>query len=122
VFTAAQLRTFLRLLLHLSPYGLFEDAAAHFVNDDENHEKIDDEILIAALDSHPDDKLTGFALRLVLTDHVVLPRKNELDFLAEAETASASPKPEPNKKPGEQSSPPQTRKGKADLSCGASVG
>jgi ParB family chromosome partitioning protein len=40
-----------------------------------------------------DDKLTGFALRLVLTDHVSIPLENEADPLSEAEAAFAPPQP-----------------------------
>ena len=97
MFTAAQLRTFLRLLLNVSPYGLFEDVAEFFVGDDENHDKTDEEILMAALESLADDKLTGFALRLVLTDHLNLPRENEPDWLAEAEAAFTPLKPASSK-------------------------
>ena len=35
------------------------------------------------------DKLTGFALRLVLTGHTPIPRESEIDFLTEAEAAFA---------------------------------
>ena len=37
----------------LPPYGLFEDAAEHFVGDDQNHEKTDDEILADAQQPAP---------------------------------------------------------------------
>lgn len=47
-----------------------------------------------------DDKLTGFALRLVLTAHTPIPRESEIDFLTEAEAAFApsEPKKTANKK------------------------
>jgi hypothetical protein len=41
----------------------------------------------------PDDKLTGFALRLVITAHIPIPREGELDYLTEVETAFAPPQP-----------------------------
>jgi ParB family chromosome partitioning protein len=97
MFTTAQLRTFLRLLLNVSPYGLFEDVAEFFVGEDENHDKTDEEILMAVLESLADDKLTGFALRLVLTDHLSIARDNERDWLAEAEAAFATSKPKSSK-------------------------
>jgi hypothetical protein len=40
----------------------------------------------------PDEKLTGFALRLTLTGYVAIPRENEFDFLAGAEAAFAPTK------------------------------
>ncbi len=43
------------------------------------------------LDGLADDKLTGFALRLVLTGHTSIPRESEIDFLSEAEAAFAPP-------------------------------
>jgi len=39
------------------------------------------------------DKLTGFALRLVLTAHTAIPRESEIDFLTEAEAVFAPPQP-----------------------------
>jgi len=48
---------------------------------------------LSALDGLADDKLTGFALRLVLTQHSPTPREAEIDLLAEAEAAFATPKP-----------------------------
>ena len=97
MFTAAQLRTFLRVLLNISPYGLFEDVAEFFVGGEENDDKTDEEILMAGLESLADDKLTGFALRLVLTDHLNIPRENEPDWLAEAEVAFAPSTPASSK-------------------------
>ena len=35
MFTAAQLRTFLRLLVHIAPYSFLEEVASHFVENDE---------------------------------------------------------------------------------------
>lgn len=61
------------------PYGFLEEVASHFAGRDENQQQTDEEIVLAALDNTADDKLTGFALRLVLTDHVVIPGENEPD-------------------------------------------
>lgn len=84
-FNAAQLRLFAELLLNLSPYGLFEEVAEHFAGDDENHNKTDDEIFSKALAACADDKLAGFVLRLILTQHVEIPRGEQTDWLAKAE-------------------------------------
>jgi ParB family transcriptional regulator, chromosome partitioning protein len=46
----------------------------------------------------PDEKLTGFALRLVLTGHTDIPRENHFDFLAQAEAVFV-PKKLAEKKP-----------------------
>lgn len=88
-FNAAQLRLLVELLLNLSPYGLFEEVAEHFVGDDENHNKTDDEILSETLDACADDKLIGFVLRLVLTEHVEVPRAEQTDWLTKAEAVFA---------------------------------
>jgi ParB family chromosome partitioning protein len=97
VFNPAQLRTFTELLLNLSPYGLFEDAAEHFVGDDENNHKSEDEILTEALANCPDDKLMGFVLRLLLTEHVAIPHKDQPDWLTKAECVFAGAKPKAGK-------------------------
>ena len=83
-FSPAQLRVFLRLLIHLN-YSFLEEVANHFANGDENSQQSDDEIVLAALDGTADEKLTGLALRLVLCDHVGLPQKSQPDLLIEAE-------------------------------------
>ncbi len=100
-FDAAQLRLFAELLLNLSPYGLFEQVAEHFAGNDENHNKTDDEILTEALAACADDKLAGFVLRLVLTEHVETPRGEQTDWLAKAEAVFVPVEPKtqkPNKK------------------------
>jgi ParB family chromosome partitioning protein len=83
-FNAAQMRVFLRLLIHLD-YSFLEEVATHFVNGDENTQQSDEEIVLAALDSTADEKLTGLALRLVLSDYVGIPHENQPDLLSEAE-------------------------------------
>jgi ParB family chromosome partitioning protein len=93
-FDAVQLRIFIELLLHLAPYGLFEDAAEHFVGEDENHGKTDDEILGEALTSCPEDKLMCFILRLVLTEHIGTPLGDQPDWLIRAESVFAPAKPD----------------------------
>ena len=96
-FSAAQLRAFLRLFLNLDPYSFLEAAAAHFADEDENGNGSDEDVLLAALNGTADDKLTSFALRLVLSEHLSIPRENEPDFLTEAETVFAPPSTEPAK-------------------------
>jgi ParB family transcriptional regulator, chromosome partitioning protein len=85
-FSPAQLRTFLSALISLDPYA-FEDVAEHYLGDDESNQQTAEEILVSILASLPEDKLTGFALRLVLTQHAAIPPESEFDFLAEAEAA-----------------------------------
>jgi ParB family chromosome partitioning protein len=97
MFTAAQLRTFLRLLVHIDPYSFLEEVASHFAGTDENTQQTDEEIVLAALDNTADDKLTSFALRLALTDHTGIPRENEPDPLSEAETVFAPSEPRSSK-------------------------
>jgi ParB family transcriptional regulator, chromosome partitioning protein len=97
MFTTAQLRTFLRLLVHIDPYSFLEEVASHFAGNDENTQQTDEEIVLAALDNTADDKLTSLALRLALTDHVGIPRENEPDPLSEAEAVFAPPQPKSSK-------------------------
>ena len=59
MFTTAQLRTFLRLLVHIDPYSFLEEVASHFAGNDENAQQTDEEIVLAALDNTTDDKLTS---------------------------------------------------------------
>jgi ParB family chromosome partitioning protein len=91
-FSPAQLRVFLRLLIHLD-YSFLEEVASHFANGDENTQQSDDEIVSAALDGTADEKLTGLALRLVLSDHVGIPHENQPDLLADSEHVFAPKKP-----------------------------
>ncbi len=86
MFSAAQLRVLLRALINLDPYDFAEDVAASFVGNDENNQQTPDEVLASTLTSLPDEKLTGFALRLALTGHTEIPREGDFDFLAEAES------------------------------------
>jgi ParB family chromosome partitioning protein len=92
MFSATQLRVFLRALATIDPYA-FHDVAEHVAANDENNEQSSEEILLSTIDGLPDDKLAGFALRLVLTAHTPIPHEGELDLLTEAETAFAPPHP-----------------------------
>ena len=60
-FNPAQLRVFLRLLIHLD-YSFLEEVANHFADGDENSQQSDEEIVLAALDGTADERLTGLAL------------------------------------------------------------
>jgi ParB family transcriptional regulator, chromosome partitioning protein len=96
-FTPAQLRTFLRLIVEIDPYSFLEEVASYFAGDDENARQTEEEIVLAALTSTADDKLTGFALRLALTHHVAIPRDGEPDPLTEAAEVFAPAQPKPSK-------------------------
>jgi ParB family chromosome partitioning protein len=91
-FNAAQMRVFLRLLIHLD-YSFLEEVATHFANGDENTQQPDEEIVLAALESTADEKLTGLALRLVLSDYVGIPHESQPDLLTEAEQVFVYKKP-----------------------------
>ncbi len=91
-FSAAQLRVFLRLLVHLD-YSFLEDVAAHFANGDENTQQTDEEIVLAALDGTADDKLTGLALRIVLSDHIGIPHETSPTSLPRLSRCSPPRKP-----------------------------
>jgi len=105
-FNPAQMRVFLRLLIHLD-YSFLEEVASHFANGDENAQHSDDEIVLAALDGTTDEKLTSLALRLVLSDHVGIPHEGQPDLLAEAELVFAPRKPKAVKAKGNRSSKPK---------------
>jgi ParB family transcriptional regulator, chromosome partitioning protein len=92
MFSATQLRVFLRALATIDPYA-FDDVAEQLAANDENNQQTSEGILLSTIDGLPDDKLTGFALRLVLTAHTPIPREGELDLLTEAETVFAPPQP-----------------------------
>ncbi|MFC6644673.1 hypothetical protein ACFQBQ_03515 [Granulicella cerasi] len=91
-FNADQLRFLLRLLVNVNPYDFLEEAATHY-SIDENEQRSDDEVVLAALSSIADEKLIGFALRIVLSDHIGIPQENTPDLLIEAEHVFAPKKP-----------------------------
>ncbi len=95
-FSPAQLRMLLRALVNLDPYTFADDVAEEIAGDNENNQLTAEEVLLAAIDGLGDEKLTGFALRLALTSHVLIPREGEADFLAEAEALFLQP-PQPKK-------------------------
>jgi ParB family chromosome partitioning protein len=82
-FGVAQMRVFLRLVIQLD-HSFLEDVVTHFANGDENEQRTDEDVVLAALDSTADEKLTGFALRLVLPDHLAIPCEGQPDLLTEA--------------------------------------
>jgi ParB family chromosome partitioning protein len=98
MFTAAQLRIFLRALVNLDPYTFTDYAAEHFAAD-ENNQQTAEEVLLFTIGNLADDKLTSFALRLALTGHTDIPQENEFDFLTEAESAFVPPPPTKEAKP-----------------------
>ncbi len=105
-FSPAQMRVFLHFLIHLD-YSFLEEVANHFANGDENAEQSDDEIVLAALNGAADEKLTGLALRLVLSDHVGIPHESQPDLLTEAEQVFAPKKPKALKAKGDASGKPK---------------
>jgi ParB family transcriptional regulator, chromosome partitioning protein len=86
-FTAPQLRVFLSALVNLDPYDFAEDVAEYYAEGDENSQQTPEEVLSSTISTLPSEKLTSFALRLVLTGHTDIPREGDFDFLTEAETA-----------------------------------
>ena len=92
-FTAVQLRVFLSALINLDPYDFAEDVAAFYAGDDENNQQTPEETLLETLTKLPDEKLTQFALRLVLTGHTDNPRENDFDYLAQAASVFDPSKP-----------------------------
>ncbi len=103
-FTAAQLRVVLRAIVNLDPYTFADDLAEDITAENENEQRSAEEVLLAAIDTTADEKLTAFALRLALSGHVGIPRENQFDFLTEAEAVFLSPKPK-NARPGKDKKP-----------------
>ncbi len=102
IITAQQLRVILRALVNLDPYTFADDLAAEVSEDPDNDRRSAEEVLLTAIDGTADDKLTSFAARLAFAGHRGVPRENEPDFLAEAETAFLSPKPKKTIAPRKQ--------------------
>jgi len=98
MFSAAQLRVLLTALVTLNP-EFIEGLASEIVGDDENNQQTPDEVLLSTIAALPDDKLAGFAVRIVFTDYTAIPREGEVDRLAEAEAAFAAPQPKRASKP-----------------------
>ena len=99
-FTGPQLRVFLRGLIDVDAYDFTDEVAAHFIGDDESNQQSADEVLLSVMDGMEDGKLPAFALRLVLTGHVDIPREGEVDHLIEAEKLFAAAQTQAAKKPG----------------------
>jgi ParB family chromosome partitioning protein len=97
-FNPAQLRVLLRAIVNLDPYTFAEDLAQEISGDNENEQRSAEEVLISAIDSLTDDKLTAFTVRLALAGHRAIPRESEFDFLTEAESVFV-PKPIKEPKP-----------------------
>ena len=93
MFTAVQLRVLLHALINLDPYDFAEDVAACYVGDNENNQQTPEEVLASTLTSLPDEKLTGFAIRLAFIGHTDSARESDFDFLAEAENVFAPAQP-----------------------------
>ena len=106
------MRVFLRLLIQLD-YSFLEEVASYFANGDENGQQSDDEIVLAALDGTADEKLTSFALRLVLSDHIGIPHESQPDLLTEAEQVFAPKKPKVVSAKAEASNKPKATSAKA---------
>ena len=93
MFSASQLRVFLHAVIRLDPYTFTDEVAEHFAAEEADHDETSEEILTAAMDALTDDKLTGFALRMVLTGNLPIPRDGEVDSLTEAHAAFVPAKP-----------------------------
>ncbi|WP_052201021.1 ParB/RepB/Spo0J family partition protein [Terriglobus sp. TAA 43] len=106
VFTPDQLRLVIQILLNDAPYGLFEEAAGHYMPDGENHGRTDDEVLTEALIVCVDEKLPAFLLRLLLTEHRAFPLGEQTDWLEKAGAlfAPMSEKPRRSSKKREKGS------------------
>jgi ParB family chromosome partitioning protein len=95
MFTAAQLRVFLRALVTTDPYSFADEVVPFFATDEDyNNERAPEEILLSTIESLADEKLTSFALRLALTAHRDSPEEGQSDLLVEADSAFPPPQME----------------------------
>lgn len=85
------------VLINLDPYDYAEDVAAFYAGYNENNQQTPEEILLSTLTALPDDKLTQFALRLVLTGHTDTPRQNDFDFFTQASAVFEPKRPKASK-------------------------
>lgn len=92
-FTGPQWRVFLSALIKFYPYDFTEEMAAFHAGDDESSQQTPEEVLLSTLNSLPDDKLTRFALCLVLSGHIDTLRENDFDFLTQAAAVFDPPPP-----------------------------
>jgi ParB family chromosome partitioning protein len=92
MFTAAQLRILLAAIVNLNP-EFVQDVADLIIAGDENNQQTANEVLASTIVALPDEKLAGFALRLVLTAYKAIPSDGAIDYLAEAEAAFALTQP-----------------------------
>ena len=99
------MRVFLRALVNIDAYSFADDVAEHFVGEDDNNQQTAEGILAAALSETPDEKLTSFALRIVLTGCVAIPRESEFDFLREGEAVFLQSKKEAKPKRAKTATP-----------------
>jgi ParB family transcriptional regulator, chromosome partitioning protein len=88
MFSAVQLRVSLAALVNLNP-EFVQDVADLIIGDDENIQQTADEVLASMITALPDEKLPGFALRLILTAYTTIPSDGAVDYLAEAVAAFA---------------------------------
>lgn len=113
---ASQLRVLLRAIVNLDPYTFADDLAEDLA--DKDVPRSTEEVLLAAIATTADDKLSHFAVRLALSGQVGIPREDEMDFLAEAGTVFTPPlkkvkAPKSGKPPVKLVKPkPQTKKPK----------
>jgi ParB family chromosome partitioning protein len=108
-FSPKQMRVFLRLLVNINAYDFLEEPAA-YLSTDENEQRSDDEVVLAALTTTADERLTGFGLRLVLADHIGIPQDNQSDLLSEAESVFAPKKTRTTKPNGSKKAKPSAIK------------
>jgi len=95
------------LVAYTDLYSFLEEVASHFAGDDENLEQTEQEIVLAAIANIADDKLTSFALRLALTDHLGMLRDPD---------PTCSPKPTPHSLHHRSNNPsPRVRAGRKQL-------
>ena len=85
VFMPAHLRVLLRAIVNLGLYTFADDLAGDLAGEKKNEQRTAEEVLLSTIDTLTDDKLTSFAIRLVLAGHRGIPREGEFDFVVEAE-------------------------------------
>ena len=81
--SSTQLRFLLRALVYSSGYNLFEDVAVYFTElSSERNEQSDEEVLDGVITRSEAAELPAVLARLALTDHIDIPRDEQIDFLS----------------------------------------
>lgn len=109
-----ELRFLLRALVYSSGYNIFEDVAVYFAElNNERTEQSDEEILDGVITRANAGELSAMLARIALTDHIDIPREEQVDFLtlaADLFLPKEEPKPTAKKAIAKSTAKPPAKK------------